>query len=97
MGMACNYKDCFGFLTDAGYMHLYANHLSENFVNFWEVPNLFLQKFPAESFPAITKLTFTARQGKWIGAKVGLFVVKPFNSGNRGWLDVDWFKIQKSV
>ena len=28
--------------------------------------------------------TFTARQGKWIGAKVGLFCVTP-NEGNRGW------------
>lgn len=182
--------------TDAGYMRLYANYLSENFVNFWEVPNLFLQKFPAEEFTATTKLTFTAkengdragiivmgwnysylslvkqgdkvvleqavcvdaekktsekvtklaefdfdkvyrvgsfnylkdiyfqvkvekagkctfsysfdnekfnrvgeqftaRQGKWIGVKVGLFAVKPFNSGNRGWIDVDWFRVTK--
>ncbi len=163
-------------------------------MNFWEVPNLFLQKFPAEEFTATTKLTFTAkengdrvgiiimgwnysylslvkqgdkvvleqavcidaekknpeklnklgefdfdkiyrvgsfnylkdiyfrvkvekggrcsfsysfdnkkfvvvgeqftaRQGKWIGSKIGIFAVKPFNSGNRGWVDVDWFRI----
>lgn len=189
-----NYKDIYGFPTDAGYLRLYANPVSESFVNFWEVPNLFLQKFPAEEFTATTKLTFTAktdgdragiilmgwnysclslvkkgdkvlleqticvdaeqknseiiktlaefsfdkvykvgsfnyvkdiyfrvkvekagkcnflysfdnkkfvtigeqftaRQGKWIGAKVGLFAVKPYNSGNRGWIDVDWFRI----
>lgn len=35
---------------------------------------------------------FTARQGKWIGAKVGVFCVAP-NEGNRGWADVDWFRI----
>jgi beta-xylosidase len=191
-----NYKDVYGFPSDAGYMRLYTNPVSENFVNFWEVPNLFLQKFPADEFTAITKLTFTAkengdragiiimgwdyaylglekqgdkvslvqgvckdaeqktpekvtrlaefdfdkvykvgsynylkeiyfrvqvkqggkcsfsysvdnkkfvavgeeftaRQGKWIGAKVGLFAVKPDNSGNRGWIDVDWFRITK--
>ena len=37
---------------------------------------------------------FTARQGKWIGAKVGLFCVTP-NEGNRGWADVDWFRMNK--
>ena len=29
---------------------LYAGSLSKEFVNFWEVPNLLLQKFPAEVF-----------------------------------------------
>ena len=38
--------------------------------------------------------SFTARQGKWIGAKVGLFCVTP-NEGNRGWADVDWFRMNK--
>ena len=38
--------------------------------------------------------SFTARQGKWIGAKVGLFCVTP-NEGNRGWVDVDWFRMNK--
>ena len=37
---------------------------------------------------------FTARQGKWIGAKVGVFCVTP-NEGNRGWVDVDWFRMTK--
>ena len=173
-----------------------AGSLSKEFVNFWEVPNLLMQKFPAEEFTATTKLTFTAkqdgeqagiivmgwdysylsirkagdqfilqqavckdaeqqnpeqikelanipvkylkmpgvadnewqtvylqvkvrkgavctfaysldgkkyttvgesftaRQGKWIGAKVGLFGVTP-NEGNRGWADVDWFRMDK--
>ena len=189
-----NYKPEYGMPSDAGFMRLYANYLSRDFVNFWEVPNLFLQKFPAEEFTATTKVTFTAkedgdkagvivmgwdysylsiekkgdmvllqqatcidaenlnpekvtpiavfpfdrvyevgsynymidfyfrvsvgkrgktrfyysldgesfveagkefkaRQGKWIGAKIGLFAVKPYNSGNRGWIDVDYFRI----
>ena len=31
---------------------------------------------------------FTARQGKWIGAKVGVFCLTP-NEGNRGCADID--------
>ncbi|HLP06348.1 MAG TPA: glycoside hydrolase 43 family protein [Paludibacter sp.] len=189
-----NYKDYYGMPLSSGCMRIYANYLSENFVNLWEVPNLFLQKFPSEEFTATMKATFTAkengdragiivmgwnysylslvknggkvmleqvvctdaeqknpethktlgefdfdkiyrvgsynylkdiyfrvkvekggkctfsysldnrkfsvagdtfvaRQGKWIGAKVGVFAVKPYNSGNRGWVDVDWFRV----
>lgn len=191
-----NYKDYYGMPLASGAMRIYANYLSENFVNFWEVPNLVLQKFPAEEFTATSKMTFTAkengdragiiimgwnysylslvkkgdkvvleqafcvdaeqknaetikaiaefdfdkvykvgsynylkdiyfrvkvekggkstffysfdnkkytvagneftaRQGKWIGAKMGFFAVKPYNSGNRGWVDVDWFRVTK--
>ncbi len=193
-GWHANYKDLYGMPLSSGQMRIYAHYLSEGFVNFWEVPNLLLQKFTAEEFTATTKLTFTAkedgdragiivmgwnyaylgfekqgdkvvlvqgtckdaeqktpemltklakfdfdkvykvgsfnylkdiyfrtkvekggkctflysfdnkkfiaageqftaRQGKWIGAKVGLFAVKPFNSGNRGWVDIDWFRV----
>jgi hypothetical protein len=35
--------------------------LPDGFKNFWDVPNLLLQKFPAPEFTATTKLTFTAR------------------------------------
>lgn len=38
--------------------------------------------------------TFVARQGKWIGAKMGVFCVTP-NEGNRGWTDIDWFRVDK--
>jgi len=37
-------------------MRLYGHKLSENFVNLWEVPNLWLQKFPAEEFTATAKV-----------------------------------------
>lgn len=191
-----NYQDCFGFTSDLGYMRIYSHILSEHFVNCWEVPNLLLQKFPAEEFTVTTKLKvsakddgqqsglivmgwdycrigvgkqgeafvlkqtvckdaeqgtpetvvtlaevpvsrkfeaglhpnyerdiflrvqvgkgavcrfyysldgkkfmqagvpFTARQGKWIGAKVGLFSVTPYGK-ERGWVDVDWFRVSK--
>ena len=38
---------------------------------------------------------FTARQGGWIGAKVGLFCNRPKVSGAGGWLDADYFRIEK--
>ncbi|MEI6143860.1 MAG: hypothetical protein WCP85_31565 [Mariniphaga sp.] len=38
---------------------------------------------------------FTARQGKWIGAKVGLFCINPLQGGVRGHADVDWFRVEK--
>lgn len=37
--------------------------------------------------------TFTMREGKWIGAKIGLVAQEPTGTTNRGWIDVDWFRI----
>jgi beta-xylosidase len=36
---------------------------------------------------------FTAREGVWIGAKVGYFVSRPAPTSDGGWLDVDWFRV----
>ncbi len=191
-----NYQDVFGFTTNMGYARIYGHELSSHFKNFWEVPNLLMQKFPAEEFTATAKLKvsakddgqlsglivmgwdyswigvekqgekfllkqaickdaeqgnleqvstlavlepskkfeaglfpnfereiyirvrvgkeaycrfsysldgkkfteagtlFKARQGKWIGAKVGMFSVTPHGK-ERGWVDVDWFRVEK--
>lgn len=191
-----NYQDVFGFTTNMGYARIYGHELSPHFKNFWEVPNLLMQKFPAEEFTATAKLKvsakddgqlsgliimgwdyswigvekqgekfllkqavckdaeqgnleqvstlavlepsrkfeaglfpnyereiyirvhvdkgaycrfsysldgkkfteagtlFKARQGKWIGAKVGMFSVTPHGK-ERGWMDVDWFRVEK--
>lgn len=191
-----NYQDVFGFTTNMGYARIYGYELSPHFKNFWEVPNLLMQKFPAEEFTATAKLKvsakddgqlsgliimgwdyswigvekqgekfllkqavckdaeqgnleqvstlavlepsrkfeaglfpnyereiyirvhvdkgaycrfsysldgkkfteagtlFKARQGKWIGAKVGMFSVTPHGK-ERGWVDVDWFRVEK--
>jgi len=40
--------------------------------NLWDVPNVLLQKFPAEKFSAVSKLSFTA---KTVGEKAGLVVM----------------------
>ncbi len=44
-----------------GYLRLFNVPLPESHKNFWDVPNLLLQKFPAEQFTATTKITFTPR------------------------------------
>lgn len=39
---------------------------------------------------------FRAREGQWIGAKVGMFCTRPAIMANDGgWADVDWFRITK--
>lgn len=168
----------------AGFLRLYSVPLPEGFRNFWQVPNLLLQKLPAEQFTATTKLTFTprfegektglimmgldyaylsvtnqggklllgqsvcrnadklspetstapveipakqpvylrvkvqpgakcqfsysldgqqfqpvgqeftAREGKWIGAKLGLFCTRPAQTNDAGTADFDWFRVE---
>ena len=39
--------------------------------------------------------TFTLREGKWIGAKVGTFCTRPcIKSNDGGWVDVDWWRVE---
>lgn len=180
-----NPKQWTGMPSRLGFMRLYAEFTPDDYVNFWQVPNLLLQKFPSDEFTAITKLdfyaktvdektglivmgwnyayvalvkkdigyalqqstcidaekknpetivatkkiseskvylriqvkadamcafsysidgktyfpfgeTFKARQGKWIGAKVGIFCLSPLKTGARGYADYDWFRIEKN-
>ena len=37
---------------------------------------------------------FKAREGKWIGAKVGLFAVRTGRTRETGYADVDWFRFE---
>lgn len=46
-------------------------------------------------FTTVDKISFTAREGRWIGARVGLFCVNNGSTTDRGWIDVDWFRITK--
>ncbi len=39
--------------------------------------------------------TFVAKEGLWVGAKIGLFSVTPEASKNSGYVDCDWFRISK--
>lgn len=56
-----NYNDFFGFPIPDGLMRLYGNKLSDGFVNLWGVPNLWLQKFPAEEFSVVSKVRVSAK------------------------------------
>jgi len=166
-----------------GFLRLFNVMLPEGFRNFWDVPNLLLQKFPAPEFTATTKVkvtprtddeetglivmgldyaylsvkkkaeglfvsqtvvkdaesgakgkesvavalsgdtfylrvkvsrnavcsfsyssdgikfspvgeAFTARKGKWIGARVGIFAVGPGKTREMGYADFDWFRVE---
>ena len=55
-----------------GFLRLYNIPQPEGFSNFWQVPNLLLQKFPAPEFTATAKLTFTPRAE---GERTGLLVM----------------------
>lgn len=38
---------------------------------------------------------FTMREGKWVGAKVGLYAIDNNEKSDAGLLDADWFRIGK--
>ena len=38
---------------------------------------------------------FKLREGKWIGAKIGLFCIRPVKNNDGGRADIDWFRIEK--
>ena len=67
-----NYQDVFGFPSEMGYARIYSHILSEDFRNFWEVPNLLLQKFPAEAFTVTAKLKVSAKAN---GQTSGLIIM----------------------
>lgn len=191
-----NYQQTFGMPTAFGTFRLYTHKVSADYVNLWEVPNLLLQKTPADNFTATTKIRltakdqnqtggllvmgldysalvvkrvgqefqlqqltchdadkgkpeevqviatlqptesdqtdyqpaihediylrmtvsdgravfayslngktykpagtpFTLREGKWIGAKIGLLATEPAGKANRGWVEADWFRVTK--
>lgn len=56
-----NYDEKFGTATAFGTYRIYTYKLSEQWKNFWEVPNMLLQKTPADEFTVTTKLRFTSK------------------------------------
>ncbi len=55
-----------------GTMRLYCMLLAEDHVNYWNVPNLLMQKFPALEFTATTKLKFNSMMD---GDRTGLMIM----------------------
>ncbi|MBD2867089.1 glycoside hydrolase family 43 protein [Paenibacillus arenilitoris] len=39
------------------------------------------------------EMEFQAEKGHWVGAKVGLFAASPEDAADRGYADIDWFRI----
>ncbi len=56
-----------------GALRLFSAKIPDSAKNLWDVPNLLLQKFPAEQFSVTTKLTFTANP-KLENEKSGLII-----------------------
>lgn len=62
-----NYNETFGMPTAFGSYRVYTHKVSETFQNLWEVPNLLLQKTPADKFTATTKIRFTSKDQNQTG------------------------------
>ena len=39
--------------------------------------------------------SFTARPGRWIGAKLGFFAQKNNVTNDSGWMDIEWFRYKE--
>ncbi len=65
-----NYDEKFGMPTAFGTFRIYTYKLSENWKSFWEIPNLLLQKTPADKFTVTTKLCMTSKADGQFGGLV---------------------------
>lgn len=65
-----NYDEKFGMPTAFGTFRLYTYKLSEGWKNLWEVPNLLLQKIPADRFTVTTKLRMTSKADGQFGGLI---------------------------
>jgi len=54
----------------------------------------FSYSFDGNGFTEVEN-TFKGREGKWIGAKVGLFCTTQSQTNDSGFADFDWFRVQK--
>jgi beta-xylosidase len=70
-----NPKATWAFNNSAnGSLRLYTDKVPEDAKNYWDVPQLLMQKFPADDFTVTTKLTFLPNL-KLVGEKTGLIVM----------------------
>lgn len=56
-----NYSDFFGFPVTGALMRIYSYKTSQDFANMWEVPNLWMMKFPAENFIFETEVEISSK------------------------------------
>ncbi len=57
-----------------GVLTLFSVSLPDNYKNLWDVPNLFLQKFPSDQFTATVKLNFIPDE-RFDGERAGLVIM----------------------
>jgi beta-xylosidase len=70
-----NPKATWSFMNmTSGALRLYSDKIPEDAKNYWDVPNILLQKFPADEFTVTTKFTFTPNE-KLQSEKAGLIVM----------------------
>ena len=67
-----NYDEKFGVPTAFGTFRIYTYKLEEGWKNLWSVPNMLLQKTPADRFTVTTKLRLTSKAD---GQKGGLIMM----------------------
>ena len=65
-----NYDEKFGVPTAFGTFRIYTHKLSKEWKNFWEVPNMLLQKTPADEFTVTTKMRFTSKGNGQMGGLI---------------------------
>ncbi|VXC03532.1 Beta-xylosidase [Flavobacterium sp. 9AF] len=73
-----------GFPSTLGYYTMYCTPKPDHFINLYDASNLLLQKFPSETFTAITKVTFNARHD---GEQIGFLIMG---------LDYSYLKIERN-
>ena len=65
-----NYDEKFGTATAFGTYRLYTYKLSEGWKNLWQVPNMLLQKTPADEFTVTTKIRMTSKSDGQMGGLI---------------------------
>ncbi len=65
-----NYDEKFGVPTAFGTFRIYTHKLAEDAKSFWLVPNMLLQKTPADEFTVTAKLRFTSKDQEQMGGVI---------------------------
>ena len=65
-----NYHQFFGMPTAFGTMRVYTWKMEDGNQNLWEVPNMLLQKPPADAFTVTTKIRFTSKADGQFGGLI---------------------------
>ena len=65
-----NYDEKYGVPTAFGTFRLYTYKLKEDWKNLWLIPNMLLQKTPADQFTVTTKIRFTSKADGQFGGLI---------------------------